>query len=167
VGHLHLRLSLLMEGKCMEMRVQGSGVYAELSDDSKLQEIEGRKLARKTPGLIGKRCLYGICAYPLLDASSARARIASCFMVMVFGEKTITARSPSAARLCVRRGRDGDDSQAGVPAVVPGAAVGRCASGGLTPNFWMGADRRLVRGMCTRLQPLLERLEELKVHVGR
>jgi hypothetical protein len=87
-------------------------------------------------------------------------------MVMVFGEKTITARSPSAARLWVRRGRDGDDS-------------GRCSCGGTRscrgkmrlwrpdPNFWMGADRRLVCGMCTRLQPLLERLEELKVHVGR
>jgi hypothetical protein len=31
----------------------------------------------------------------------------------------------------------------------------------------MGADPRLARGMCTRLQPLLKRLEELKVHVER
>jgi hypothetical protein len=57
-------------------------------------------------------------------------------------------------------------TRGGVPAVVPGSAAARGAYRGLTPSVWCAPNGGLVRGLCTRLQPLLDRREELKVHVG-
>jgi hypothetical protein len=39
-----------MDGKCMEVWVQGSSIYAELLDDSKLQTLVGRFVRRIPAG---------------------------------------------------------------------------------------------------------------------